>query len=82
MAVVNRDFHKVVVVVEGEAYGFSNLSTAVLFIEEINKGADYSKVFDQVATALSDDKEDSLQVFDIDIYADLFLDEDDEDDEV
>lgn len=83
---VNRNLDKVVVVIDGTEFGFTTLSAAISFTEEQLKGEkDYNKVINSIATALSDDKEDDLQIFDIDTYAELFLDDeeiDDEDDNV
>ena len=84
---INPNFHKAVVIIEGNAYGFTQLHYAISFVEEINKGEDFSKLFNTIATALGDDKEDGVQIYDIDTYADLFMEDDDvevgdEDDDV
>lgn len=82
MAAINTEVHNVVVIFEGVEYGFTGLAAAVAFIEQQYAGVkDYTKVFNQIATALSDDKDDHLQIFDVDSYSDLFLVEDDEDNE-
>ncbi len=79
---VNPQVHSVVVVIEGDATGFISLHRAIRFIEETYLGEQAVKIFNAIATAMSDDKEDDFQIFDIDTYADLFMDEDEaEDDE-
>lgn len=78
---VNVNVHKVVVVLDEKAYGFTALYSAILFIEEISKGEDVSKLFNAITIALGDDKADGkFQIYDIETFADLFMD-DDEDDE-
>lgn len=77
---VNSNLHKIVVVLEGNALGFTSLGTAVSFLEEVYCGEETSKLFNAIATAMSDDKADDLQIFDIETYADLFMDDVDDED--
>lgn len=79
---INTNLHKTVVVLEGNAYGFTALHLAIQFVEEINAGENFAKLFNKVATALGDEKEDGVQIYDIDTFADLFMDDDSEDDEI
>ncbi|MFE1915007.1 hypothetical protein [Streptomyces anandii] len=82
MAAINTEVHNVVVIFEGVEYGFTGLAAAVAFIEQQYAGVkDKTKVFNQIATAISDDKADNLQIFDVDSYSDLFMDEDENEDE-
>lgn len=77
---INPDVHKIVVVWGSNTFGFVTLATAIGFIEQQSVGVnDYSKLVTSIATAMSDDKDDDLQIFDIESYVDLFMDDEDED---
>lgn len=78
---VNTEMHKVVVIFKDNYIGFSSLTMAIGFIEQAYLGEDYTKVMNRIATALSDDKDEDLQIFDIATYADLFMDEDEDGDD-
>jgi len=78
LTVVNPSEHNFVVVVEGKAFGFKFFHQLAIFIEGLTAGQDQSKVFNAIATAMSDDKEDDFQIYPIDIYVDLFMDEEED----
>lgn len=82
MAAINVDVHKVVVVFEGTEFGFTSLAASIGFIEQQYAGVkDYNKVLNVIATAMSDDKADNVQIYDIEMYSDLFIDDEDDEDE-
>lgn len=75
---VNPEVHHVVVIIDGNHLGFTGLSSAVTFVEEIYAGEQPNKLYNAVVTALSDDKEDGFQIYDINTYVDLFMDDEEE----
>lgn len=77
---VNPQEHKFVVVLDGNAFGFTTTAAAVSFIEEISAGRDASKLLIAIATAMGDGKGEDFGIYDIESYVDLFMD--DEDDEL
>lgn len=76
---VDPNKHKIVVVICGSAFGFGSIAGAISFVEEAYATSEPVKLFNAIAIALSDDKEDDFQIFDIETYSDLFIDDEDED---
>lgn len=78
---VNPDVHTIVVIIEDTHLGFTALSKAVLFIEEVYSSEEAAKLFNLIATAMSDDKDDNFKIFSMEEYVDLYLDEDSTDED-
>ncbi len=77
---VNLQVHKIVVMLDDNACGFTSLSSAIQFIEEAYAGQDYSKIYTEIELGINDPANSDLKIYDIDTYADTFI-EDEEDDE-
>lgn len=79
---VNTDVHKVVVMLDGQDYGFTKLSTAIAFVEEqkLAVNGDYSKTYADIESAINAGTNEStdLRIMDADVYADSFMDEEED----
>lgn len=79
VTIVNPEMHKFVLAKGDSTIGFSNLTMLVATVEQFYLGEDGSKILARISEAMSDDKGDDLQIFDIDTYVDLFMDNDEDD---